>query len=180
MPPATQVAPSAATPPADPPPLPWSQAAFDHLTQRADPVLAAYVRQRGIVARPTSRDYFARLARAIVGQQISAKAATSIYNRVLEQAGDPLTPQALQAIPDDALRACGLSQSKLLSLRDLAAHALDGRLDLAHLESLPNDEVTAQLVAVRGIGPWTAEMFLMFALGRTDILAAGDLGIQNA
>jgi DNA-3-methyladenine glycosylase II len=166
--------------PADPPPLTWSQAAFDHLTQRADPTLAAYVRSRGIVARATSRDYFARLARAIVGQQISAKAATSIYTRVLEHAGDPLMPQGLQAVPDDALRACGLSQAKLLALRDLAAHALDGRLDLAHLDTLPNEEVTAQLIAVRGIGPWTAEMFMMFALGRPDILAAGDLGIQNA
>ena len=183
MPPAapqTNITPTTPTVSTDPPTLPWSQAAFDHLTQRADPVMAAHVRRRGIVARPTSRDYFARLARAIVGQQISAKAATSIYNRVIEHTGDPLTPQALQAVPDDALRACGLSQSKLLSLRDLAAHALDGRLDLAHLDSLPNEEVTSQLVAVRGIGPWTAEMFLMFALARPDILAAGDLGIQNA
>jgi DNA-3-methyladenine glycosylase II len=168
------------SPPADPPPLPWSQAAYDHLSQRADPVLAAYVRSRGTVARPTSRDYFARLARAIVGQQISAKAATSIYTRILERTGDQLTPEGLQAVPDDALRACGLSQAKLLALRDLATHALDGRLDLAHLDSLPNEEVTAQLVAVRGIGPWTAEMFMMFAHGRPDILAAGDLGIQNA
>jgi DNA-3-methyladenine glycosylase II len=78
------------------------------------------------------------------------------------------------------LRACGLSQAKLLSIRDLTARALDGRLDVAHLQHLPDADVAAQLVAVRGIGKWTADMFLMFALGRPDVLSAEDLGIQNA
>lgn len=180
MPPAFQVAQSPSAARLGPAPLPWLQAAFDHLTQRADPVMAACVRRWGIITRPISRDYFARLTRAIVGQQISTSAAASIYNRVLERTSEPLTSRALQAVPEAELRACGLSQNKLLSLRDLAARALDGRLDLDRLDSLSNEEVTAQLVAVRGIGPWTAEMFLMFALARPDVLPAGDLGIQNA
>ena len=160
--------------------LPWSRAAHAHLVAHADPVMAALARERGPVTRPQSREYFARLARAIVGQQISTKAAASIYGRVVERAGGVLTPASLQALDDETLRGAGLSQAKLLSLRDLAAHALDGRLDLAHVETLPDEEVAAQLVAVRGIGTWTAEMFLMFALGRQDILPVDDLGIQNA
>ncbi len=164
----------------DTPLLPWSLDAYEHLAQRADGPMAALVRRAGPVTRPLSRDYFARLVRAIVGQQISGKAAASIYGRLLERAGEPFTPAALQALGDDEVRACGLSQNKLLAVRDLAQRALDDRLDLAHLETLADEDVTAQLVAVRGIGRWTAEMFLMFALGRPDVLPADDLGIQNA
>src|SRR5512140_3064343 len=121
--------------------------------------MAALVAQAGPVTRPLTRDYFARLVRAIVGQQISGKAAAAIYGRLAARAGTPLTPEALAALPDEEVRTCGLSQNKLLAVRDLAQHALDGRLDLAHLETLPDEEVTTQLVAVRGIGRWTAEMF---------------------
>lgn len=159
----------------------WVEAAHHHLL-RADPPLAALVARQGPVTReiPAPEDYFGRLVRAIVGQQISGKAAASIFGRVAAAAGVPLTPEGLHALSDDALRACGLSQAKLRSVHDLAAHAIDGRLDLAHLQTLPDAAVTAQLVAVRGIGKWTADMFLMFALGRPDVLPAEDLGIQNA
>ena len=158
---------------------PWLYQAQAHLLQ-ADERMAALVRRQGPVWRPLSREYFSRLARAIVGQQISVTAATSIYGKLVACAGEPLTPHALATISEEELRACGLSKSKIAALRDLAEHALDGRLDLAHLETLPDVEVARQLVAVRGIGPWTADMFLMFSLGRPDILAAGDLGVQNA
>ena len=182
---------------------PWVRPAHEHLL-RADPPLAALVRRQGPVARPLTRDYLGRLVRAIVGQQISGKAAAAIYRRLIDLAertggpdlpgtlaipgtpsapgrpGQPLMPEALAALADDALRACGLSLNKLLAIRDLTQRALDGRLDLRHLDSLPDDEVRAQLVAVRGIGRWTADMFLMFALGRPDVLPAEDLGIQVA
>ncbi len=142
--------------------------------------MAALAARQGIVTRSVSREHFSRLVRAICGQQISTKAAMSIYGRVVDAAGGALSPVALQPLTDEALRACGLSGAKLRSIRDLTERALDGRLDLAHLESLPDDEIVEQLIAVRGIGRWTAEMFLMFSLGRPDVLAATDLGIQAA
>ena len=159
--------------------LPWARAAYEHLLG-ADPAMAALARRRGLLARTLTRDYFAHLVRAIVAQQISGQAAASIYRRLAERAGDPPIPQALAALADDEIRGCGVSGAKLLALRDLAARALDGRLDLPHLDTLPDEEIVAQLVAVRGIGRWTAQMFLMFALGRPDVLPAEDLGIQNA
>ena len=140
--------------------------------------MADLVRRQGIVLRPLSRQYFARLVRAIVGQQISVTAAASIYARFAALAGDPPLPEAIIRLSDEEIRGCGFSGAKLRSVRDLAEHALDGRLDLPHLETLPDEEIIQQLVAVRGIGRWTAEMFLMFSLGRPDVLAADDLGVQ--
>ena len=142
--------------------------------------MAALVKRQGIVLRPTSTDYFARLVRAIAGQQISTKAAQSIYDRFAALAGNPPTPRRVLKLTDEQIRGAGFSGAKLASVRDLAAHALDGRLDLPHLEQLPDEEIITQLVAVRGIGRWTAEMFLMFSLGRPDVLAADDLGVQVA
>lgn len=157
----------------------WGKAAQRHL-MKADPAMAALVRRQGLVLRPTSKEYFARLVRAIVGQQISTTAATSIYNRfaALVGSGRKLTPRAVMRLTDEQIRGAGFSGGKLLSVRDLSQRAIDGRLDLAHLETLPDEEIVEQLVAVRGIGRWTAEMFLMFALGRPDVLAADDLGVQ--
>src|SRR5829696_2666813 len=142
--------------------------------------MAALARRQGSVLRPTSTDYFARLVRAIAGQQISTKAAQSIYNRFAELTGDPPTPRRVLKLSDEQIRAAGFSGAKLASVRDLSERALDGRLDLPHLQALPDDEIIDQLVAVRGIGRWTAEMFLMFSLGRPDVLAADDLGVQVA
>lgn len=140
--------------------------------------MAALVRRQGVVVRPTSQDYYARLVRAICGQQISTKAAQSIYDRFAKLAGDPPTPRRVRRLTDEQIRATGFSGGKLASVRDLTERALDGRLDLAHLEQLPDAEIVEQLIAVRGIGRWTAEMFLMFSLGRPDVLAADDLGVQ--
>ncbi len=155
----------------------WSEAAYRHLLN-ADGPMAALVQRQGQVIRPIVRTSFARLVRAIVGQQISVAAAATIYARFIALTGDPPTPTAIGMVSDEAIRAAGFSKAKLLSVRDLSEHALDGRLDLAHLDQLPDEEVVTQLISVRGIGRWTAEMFLMFSLGRPDVLAADDLGVQ--
>jgi DNA-3-methyladenine glycosylase II len=155
----------------------WVQAAHAHLAAGDGP-LAELAQRQGPVGRAVSREYFSRLSRAILGQQISTKAAAAIYGRFLGLMGDPPGPAAVLALSDEALRGVGLSGAKVRSVRDLAERALDGRLDLVHLETLSDDAIVEQLVAVRGIGRWTAEMFLMFSLGRPDVLAADDLGIQ--
>jgi DNA-3-methyladenine glycosylase II len=125
------------------------------------------------------RDPFVALVRAIVAQQISTKAANSVRTR-LEEALAPagLVPSAVLAASDETLRGAGLSAAKARSLRDLAEHAHDGRLLLDTLHELPDEEVIARLIPVRGIGPWTAQMFLIFSLGRLDVLPVADLGLR--
>ena len=120
--------------------------------------------------------------RSIVGQQLSVRAARAIYGRLLEQFdGRPPAPEQILERDPDALRAaCGLSRAKVAFLRSLAEHVLDGSLKLDRLEKLPDEEVVAELVAVKGIGDWSAHMFLMFQLRRPDVLAVGDLGIRRA
>lgn len=126
--------------------------------------------------------HFGHLARAIVYQQLSGSAAATIHGRVLAAleapAGDP-DPRAVLAASDDRLRGCGLSVAKLRALRDLAAHVVDARLPLDQLATLDDDAIIDALVAVRGIGPWTAQMFLMFRLGRPDVLPVLDLGVRK-
>lgn len=133
-------------------------------------------RRRG---RPT--DAYGTLVRAIVGQQLSTKAAASIFQRVLDLFGGKVpAPQELIDAEPDALRGAGLSRAKVAYLRDLAERVEDGELDLGHLAELPDSQVAEQLTAVKGIGQWSADMFLIFHLGRPDVLAAGDLGIRRA
>ncbi len=135
------------------------------------------LRRRG--RRPT--EAYGALLRAIVGQQLSTKAARSIYGRLEAMFGDRApTPAELLAADEEEVRGVGLSRSKVAYLRDLAGHAEDGRLELDCLAELPDDEVIAQLTAVKGLGEWTAHMFLVFHLGRPDVLPVGDLGIRNA
>lgn len=153
-----------------------------------DPVLAqviARVRLKPLrrVTDPGTGDlagYFRTLVTSIVSQQISLAAAASIMRRLLELFGGEPTPAKVLRAPVGKLRAAGLSASKAAYLRDLAAHVKDGRLDLAHVASLPDEEVMRELVAVKGIGPWTAEMFLMFSLRREDVFSYGDVGLVNA
>ena len=120
--------------------------------------------------------------RSIVGQQLSTKAARSIYGRLTDRyGGRPPTPQEVLADDPEALRAAaGLSHAKVAYLRDLAQHVEDGALELERLPDLPDEEVAAQLTAIKGLGQWTADMFLMFHLGRPDILPVGDQGIRRA
>jgi DNA-3-methyladenine glycosylase II len=125
-------------------------------------------------------DSFSALARSIVGQQIATRAASAIFDRLQALIGDRDPAAAIADASDADLRSVGLSAAKAASLRDLAARTLDGRLDLEGLVEMTDDEARAQLTAVRGIGSWTADMFLLGQLGRTDILPAGDLGIRHA
>jgi DNA-3-methyladenine glycosylase II len=124
--------------------------------------------------------HFRSLARAIVGQQIAGAAANAIFGRLVALIGDRDPAVAIAEASDADLRAVGLSANKMASLRDLAARTIDGRLELGRLDDMPDDEVRAQLTAVRGIGTWTADLYLLGQLGRPDILPAGDLGIRHA
>jgi DNA-3-methyladenine glycosylase II len=129
--------------------------------------------------RPT--DPYGALLRAIVGQQLSTIAARTIYGRVLDLFGGRVpTPVELLGVDADALRAAGLSRAKVAYVRSLAEHVEDGSLDLDALPKLSDDDVSAALTAVKGIGQWSADMFLIFQLERKDVLPVGDLGIRHA
>lgn len=156
-------------------------AGIDHLCA-ADPVLARTIDAVGPCRLTLEEDYFRALVDAIVSQQISVKAAASILARVLALcAPDPiLTPAHLAALDEEALRAVGCSRAKALYLKDLSTRIVEGQLDLASLRHLPDEEIITQLVAVRGIGRWTAEMFLIFSLGRADVWPVDDLGVVIA
>ncbi|HEY0840641.1 MAG TPA: DNA-3-methyladenine glycosylase 2 family protein, partial [Vulgatibacter sp.] len=123
--------------------------------------------------------HFEALARSIVYQQLSGKAAATIYGRVLDAVGGVLAPAPLLAASDESLRAAGLSRPKIRYVRALATAVADGEVDLDAAEALPNEAVIEALTKVQGVGVWTAQMFLMFRLGRPDVLPTGDLGIQK-
>ena len=146
-----------------------------------DRVLTHLVALAGPIAyRPRDRDgRFGALVRSIVFQQLAGRAASAIHGRVLATVDGQLTPAALAAVPDEALRAAGLSANKLASLRDLSAKVLDGSVDLARSSRMSDEEVVDALVTVRGIGRWTAEMYLMFELRRLDVWPVGDLGVRQ-
>lgn len=153
----------------------------------ADPILGALIDAVGPDGLGDSRDgrpddHYGALLRAIVGQQLSTKAARTIYGRVTERYGGRTpTPEELIADDLDELRlAAGLSRAKASYLRSLAEHVVSGELELERLDEMPDEEVAAELVAVKGLGQWTADMFLMFHLGRPDVLPVGDLGIRRA
>ena len=149
---------------------------------RRDPVIATLIRQHGEcgLARSQRADPFHALLHAIIAQQLSTKAARTIEGRFSAIfAGSP-TPAAVAGVSDEQLRSVGLSPQKLKYVRDLCARILDGSLNLDMLASLTDDEVIAALTSVKGIGRWTAEMFLMFRLHRPDVLPVGDLGIVKA
>ncbi len=159
----------------------------DHL-RAGDPVMARLIDGYGgpLPLEPDSRgrpdEYYGALVRSIAGQQLSVKAARSIWNRLIDRYGGrtPTPEQILEEEPEEFRAACGFSRAKVASLRSLAEHVVDGRLELGRLEDLPDEEVIAELVAVKGIGVWTAQMFLMFTLHRPDVLPVGDLGVRNA
>jgi DNA-3-methyladenine glycosylase II len=160
--------------------------AVEHL-RAADPVLREVIDEVGVEGPGDARsgrppDHYGALVRSIIGQQLSTKAARAIYGRLTERFGGRTpTPQEVLADDPDELRlAAGLSHAKVGYLRSLAEHVLAGELELDRLDELPDEEVIAELVAVKGIGTWSAHMFLMFQLERPDILAVGDLGIRRA
>jgi len=145
---------------------------------RRDPVLAGIMRRHPRVHLVARGEPFQTLARAIVGQQISVKAAQSVWNRVLEVAPG-ITPAAVLAVRRPRLRACGLSDRKTEYIADLAQHFADGLVHVHRWPEMSDEDVVADLVQVRGIGRWTAEMFLMFNLLRPDVFPLGDLGLQK-
>lgn len=149
-----------------------------HLAQ-ADPTLGAFIERIGPVEQPLSTDYYASLAEAIVAQQLSDAAAATIWGRLVLALGGEASPEAVLAAADETLRGAGLSRSKTSFLRDLASRVRDGSLDLARVATLPDEEVIAELSAVKGIGRWTAEMFLIFSLGRPDVLALDDGALRT-
>jgi DNA-3-methyladenine glycosylase II len=154
--------------------------------READPVMARLIDEHGaLVRRDLKRerpgDAYGALLRSIVGQQLSTKAAATIYGRMLELfGGHPPTPKQLLKADPDKIRAAGLSRPKIAYLRDLAQHVEEGTLELERLPDLPDEEVAEQLTAIKGLGQWTADMFLMFHLRRPDILPVGDQGIRRA
>ncbi len=155
-------------------------------TLSEDPVMARLIEEHGAIVKQDLKrerpgDAYGALLRSIVGQQLSTKAARTIYGRMLELFdGHAPTPKQLLAANPDKIRAAGLSRPKISYLRDLADHVEKGELELDRLDELPDEEVIGQLTAVKGIGEWSAHMFLMFHLGRPDIRPVGDQGIRNA
>ncbi|HEY5709530.1 MAG TPA: DNA-3-methyladenine glycosylase [Solirubrobacterales bacterium] len=156
----------------------------------SDPTMAALIERVGEIDLETRlrrrseerpADAYGALLRAIVGQQLSTKAARTIYGRILElfDGRTPAPEQLLEAGESD-LRAAGLSGRKVEYVRDLASHVISGELELDQLGELSDEEAIAEIVAVRGLGVWTAEMFLIFHLERPDVLSGGDLGIRKA
>jgi DNA-3-methyladenine glycosylase II len=167
-------------------PVPEEAEALRHLAS-ADPRMAGLIERYGdpdaVRALRGRRpgDAYGALVRAIVGQQISTKAAKSIFDRLVALFGGRTpTPRELLDRDPEELRGVGLSRAKVLFLRDLAEHVEDGELRLDELAALPDEEVVAQLIAVKGLGPWTVDMFMIFHLGRPDILPVGDLGVRRA
>lgn len=152
---------------------------------RHDPILARVIASVGVepVVRTNRRqeDHYGTLVRVIIGQQISAKAAASVFARLVERFdGRTPTPQQILADDPEQLRTVGLSRAKTAYLISLAQHIVDGELELDHLDALPDEIVIEELTAVKGLGVWSAQMFLMFHLRRPDVLPTGDLGIRNA
>jgi len=129
--------------------------------------------------RPPSEDPFAALVRSIMYQQLAGAAATAIHGRFLKLFADGLSPASVLALPDGAMRTAGLSGSKTAAVTDLARKVEDGTVPLADVDSLSDDELIARLVQVRGIGPWTAQMFLMFQLRRLDVWPVDDYGVRK-
>src|ERR1700759_2073062 len=148
--------------------------------------MKALMDARGPITPETDRrgsrpDAYEALARAIVGQQLSTKAAASIWEKVLALFdGDTPAPEQVLAADPQELRDAGLSWGKVNYFRDLAEHIADGELDVATLDQHDDDAIVEELTAIKGIGVWTAEMFLIFSLGRPDVLPVGDLGIRKA
>ena len=129
--------------------------------------------------RPPLDGYLLAVCRSIAFQQLAGRAAAAIFGRFLANFPDGLTPAAVAALPDEAFKAAGLSAAKTASLRDLAARVLDGTVPLAGIEAYPDDEIVARLSTVRGIGRWTAEMFLIFQLRRPDVWPVDDFAVRK-
>ena len=153
--------------------------AVNHL-KKSDPVLRAIIERIGPCRMEFGPPEFHSLAESILYQQLNGKAAATIFQRFTGLAGDPLTPEGILKLTDEELRSVGLSKQKSAYLKDLAAKTKAGSLDFSRLADLPDQEVIQHLTQVKGVGVWTAQMFLMFTLKRPDVLPTGDYGVQAA
>jgi len=148
--------------------------------KKSDPILRAIIEKVGPCRMNYAEPTFHHLAESILYQQLNGRAAATIFKRFTDAAGDPLTPEGILKLSDEQMRAVGLSKQKTSYLRDLAAKTKAGLLEFEKLSALPDDDVIKHLIQVKGVGVWTAHMFLMFTLRRPDILPTGDYGIQVA
>lgn len=153
--------------------------AVEHLT-KADPVLAQIIERVGPFRMQYREPTFQGLARSIVYQQLSGKAASTIYGRVLDACGGAMIPEAVLALSPERMRQLGLSKQKSAYLRDLAEKTASGELQFNRFPAMADQDIIDHLTAVKGIGVWTVHMFLMFYLKRPNVLPTGDLGIRNA
>lgn len=153
--------------------------AIYHL-KKSDPILRAIIENVGPFRMEYGEPTFHSLAESILYQQLNGKAAATILKRFTQAAGDPLTPEGILKLSDEQLRAVGLSKQKSSYLRDLAAKTQSGLLNFEKLLNMEETEVIAHLTQVKGVGIWTAHMFLMFTMRRPDVLPTGDYGIQMA
>ena len=160
---------------------PWTTEAERHL-QRTDPVMARIIREIGPVRITRRPERFQALVRAIIFQQLAGRAAQTILDRFVARIGTGRfpTPDQVIAAPEEVMRSAGLSRGKLSYIRDLAAHVRDGTINFRRFPRMDDEAVITELIRVRGIGRWTAEMFLMFNLCRPDVLPVDDLGLRNA
>jgi DNA-3-methyladenine glycosylase II len=156
------------------------QAATNQLATN-DKTLDIVISKYGICTITPHTNYYEELVGSIISQQLSVKAASTIWNRFLAMYnGKTPTPEQIINTDIEDIRKVGASYAKARYIQDLAFHILDGKLDLAHIATLPNDTVIEQLTAVKGIGEWSAHMFMIFSLGRLDILPWGDLGVRKS
>src|SRR5579862_6188696 len=153
--------------------------AVNHL-KNADPILRAIIERVGPCRMEFGLPDFCSLAEAIVYQQLNGKAAVTIFNRFVALAGEPLTPEGILKLSDEQLRSVGLSKQKSAYLKDLAAKTASGLLDFSGIHTLSDEEVIQHLTQVKGVGVWTAHMFLMFSLRRPNVPPTGDYGVQVA
>ena len=153
--------------------------ALAHL-RSVDPVIAAIIQRVGPYAMQYHEPTFRALTRSIVFQQLHGKAARTIFDRLVDKAGGEITPDSILKLRPTQMRAVGLSKQKLTYIRDLARKTRDGVVEFERFPQMNDEEIIAELTQVKGIGEWTAHMFLMFALRRPNILPTGDYGVRNA
>lgn len=158
--------------------FPYGKAELDYLCA-ADARLAAVIKKAGKIEREINPDIFAALVSSIISQQISGKAAAAVKSRVMNASGGCLMPESLLALPFDSLKNCGLSAQKTHYVKAAAQAVAEGTIDLNGLKNLPNEDVIAELSALPGVGRWTAEMLLIFSLGRPDVISFNDFGIRK-
>ena len=150
----------------------------ENLLTQADPVLGIIIRNQKLAALEPRHDYFASLTRSIIGQQVSVAAARAIAGRFSEKTN--MEPLKVVTLSDEEMREIGLSKQKMSYIRDLAGHFATNPTLYNHLSELSDEDVIADLTAIKGIGTWTAQMFLMFTLNRPDVFAPDDVGLQRA